>query len=130
MTEKQWYDFFITCSKVLGKGNYLPEKSQTWCSWTTFGRLSQDAGYWTCGLPNIEDIDTYFIKDNGVWMQPFRFSDMAHLIIPKEFFWEKDAPNAYSNGTKKQDISKLVIKLDELDIPYLLSDYCLEIKLF
>lgn len=129
MTDEQWVKFFTASAEILGKGEMSARWSETWCAWTTFSRLNSDCGYWTRGLPNLKDIDVNYIKDGGVWGQPFMFKEIAHIIVPREFFWEKPDPG-YLCGYKTQDIKKLSERLIELEIPHNLSQYCLDIKLF
>jgi len=130
MKSHDWEKIFRLSSKTLGVGNPCAKESNTWCSWTTFSRLKEDAGYWTSGLPNNDDIGESFIKDNGVWIQPFLYEDIAHLIIPKEFFWEVISKTGYENGVKYQNLEKLSIELHRLRLEHNLSKYCLEFKLF
>ena len=130
MTDDRWREFFQICTQVLGRGNRLAEDSETWCAWTTFGSLSTDIIYWTAGLPNAEDLDVGFIKDNGVWGQPFLFKDLAHVIIPKEFLWEKMAIGSYESGIKQQAIEKLSSALAAAGIPHRCTDIVLEVKLY
>ena len=98
--------------------------SDTWCSWTTFRRLAEnDAGYWTAGLPNAEDIAETHIKDGGVWGQPFSFVEIAHVIVPRTFITD--------DGTvKSQDIESLSRQLNAFTIPCRLSVGILEIKVY
>lgn len=131
MTDEQWVKFFTACNEVLGKGGRTRLESENWCIWTVFGRL--DVGYWSCGLPVIEDLMSNHIRDSGVWSQPFLYQHIAHIIIAKEFEWEifdKDAEPIYQRGEKIQNIEKLSERLNELQIPHNLSEHCLDIKLF
>jgi len=89
--------------------------SETWCSWTTFGRLAaSDAGYWTAGLPNSANIGDTYIGDGGVWGQPFHFSDLAHLIVPGKFVTDDGV-------VKTQDIQRLSARLGALGVPHKLA---------
>ena len=125
MTDAQWGLFFKTCAVVLGgKGDHSINFSDTWCSWTTFHRLTEnDAGYWAAGLPNAEDIGESCIKDGGVWGQPFHFSEIAHVIIPRTFIAE-DGHKTY------QDIARLSEELRKVGIPCRLTSGILEIKVY
>ena len=124
MTDAQWKTFFETCAAVLGKGHRVMKQSDSWCSWTTFGRLKgNDAGYWTAGLPNAEDIGPSHINDGGVWGQPFSYSDIAHVIVPEKFITD--------DGTvKSQDIKRLSRQLSAASIPCKVTAGVLEIKVY
>jgi hypothetical protein len=122
VTDAQWKLFFETCSAVLGKGHRMMKFSDTWCSWTTFRRLTEsDAGYWTAGLPNAEDIAEGHIRDGGVWGQPFQYSEIAHWIVPGKFI-------ADDGTAKSQDIKRLSQTLKAASVPCTLSAGVLEIK--
>lgn len=130
MTNIEWKNFFILCNEILGIGDINPVLSNNWCAWTTFSRLSNDSGYWTSGLPTLSYIDETHIKDNSSWKQPFLYQDIAHIIIPKEFFWEKISSNTYENGVKLQNIDLLSKVLDKANLYHNCSSYALDIKLF
>jgi hypothetical protein len=130
MDDRAWREFFLAASEILGAGDRVDRLSASWCSWTTFSRLGLDAGYWTCGLPAREDVDEWFIRDSGVWGQPFRFSDIAHLIVPREFLWESEPGVEYHNGTRVQDLQALSAELTARDVPHRLTDLVLEIKCY
>lgn len=130
MNNEQWEIFFVACAKILGDGKRLAVDSGSWCAWTTFGSLSTDIHYWSAGLPAQSDINSEFIGDNGVWGQPFLYRDLAHIIVPKEFFWESNAGGKYENGVKVQNISELSSELERKNIPHRLTDIVLEIKLY
>ena len=125
-----WRKFFEIAEKVLGEGRPTAALSSSWCSWTTFQRLKTDAGYWQSGLPAAEDIKDDHILDGGTWMQPFLYSDLAHVIIPAEFYWEKFESSKYSYGTKTQNIKELSRCLDAVEIPYRITPIVLEIKCY
>jgi hypothetical protein len=130
MDDKNWNLFFHACANTLGNGANIAANSDSWCSWTTFRRLKEDAGYWTAGLPNTADILVTHIRDGGVWGQPFSYSDIAHIVIPCEFYWESVSASGFESGTKYQNIETLVEKLHELGIQYRSTDLILEIKLY
>jgi hypothetical protein len=133
MTDHQWKTFFEACAKVLGSGgHHNPALSTTWCAWTLFDRLSSDLHYWACGLPALRDVGDSYIKDSGVWGQPFLYSSLAHIVIPREFDWEAgDFMNdTHTHGTKTQDLLGLSAALRSTDIPHRLTDLILEIKLY
>ena len=124
MSAAQWKRFFQICAEVLGKGNWRIELSNSWCSFTTFRRLSEsDAGYWTNGLPNSEDIYDSYIGDGGVWGQPFQYSELAHILIPRTFMTD--------NGKEKsQNLEALAARLSAEKLPFRKTEIVLEIKLY
>ncbi|RIX40306.1 MAG: hypothetical protein D3M94_21800 [Rhodocyclales bacterium GT-UBC] len=130
MLPAEWKSAFIAAAESLGEGEFNALLSPSWCSWTTFSRLASDAGYWTAGLPKLNEIGDSFIHDGGVWGQPFSYSDIAHLIIPAKFFWESSAVGTYSCGEKEQNIKALSVRLASEKIPHRLTPLVLEIKVF
>ena len=127
MSADQWHDFFVTCADILGPG----DEHGSWCSFTTFGRLARNAGYWTHGLPLRSDIAPTHIGDGSVWRQPFDYADLAHIIIPRTFVWER-----YENGAWQEDVSEtqnieaLSEALAAKSINHRMTDLMLEIKLY
>lgn len=130
MTENEWKIFFITAIEILGAGDYILSKTPSWCSWITFTRLHEDSGYWTAGLPRREDILDTSIADGGIWKQPFSFSEVAHIILPREFYWESEPGDDWECGTRMQAIDKLSSKLKKIGIVHRVTDLVLEIKLY
>lgn len=130
MTDMEWFSFFKICAKTLGTGRRFAVQSQTWCAWTTFSKLQEDVHYWNAGLPNFDDIAESYIKDTAVWGQPFLYQDLAHIVIPREFYWECVSDRAFSNGSKYQDIKLLSVELNKANIAHRVTDVVLEIKLY
>lgn len=130
MNNEQWKRFFKVCCTKLGNGDNTIVQSETWCCWTTFERLNLDGGYWTCGLPNHSDIGNTGITDGGVWGQPFPFSSIAHIQIPKKFYWERVQDGRFESGFKDQDLQSLSKELEAYEIPHTLNEYTLEIKCY
>ena len=130
MTDDQWQTFFRLCAKVLGAGSRGAAQSTSWCAWTTFGSLSESVHYWTAGLPAETDLASVGTTDSGTWGQPFLYKDLAHVIIPKEFYWEVPDPGRFENGTRQQDISSLSEALTSAGIEHRLTEVVLEIKLY
>ena len=97
--------------------------SKSWCSWTTFDRLSRDSGYWTSGFPHDEDIQEDHIADGGPWGQPFNYSELAHIIVPKVF-------SSGFEEVRSQDIVILSDELKKVNIHHRIGQIALEIKLF
>ncbi|MGM9483947.1 hypothetical protein ACS5PN_22305 [Roseateles sp. NT4] len=133
MTDQQWKTFFEACATVLGSdGHRDPAKSTTWCAWTLFDRLSSDLHYWTCGLPALQDVAGSHVKDGGVWGQPFLYTTLAHIVIPRTFDWEAGdfADDTHTHGTKVQNLDELSRVLASSGVPHRLTDLVLEIKLY
>lgn len=133
MTDQQWKAFFEACAKVLGSGGHRnPALSTSWCAWTLFDRLSSDMHYWTCGLPALRDVADSHIKDSGVWGQPFLYSTLAHIVIPREFDWEAGdfTDGTHTHGTKTQRLDELSKVLVSAGIPHRLTNLVLEVKLY
>jgi len=130
MKDEDWQRFFITATTVLGKGCQHAYFSENWCAYTTFSKLSDDCYYWTMGLPALEDISATGIIDGGVWGQPFRYGDLAHIIIPRQFTWELVEQEEFKTGKKIQDIDRLAQLLADFGIVARITDRVLEIKLY
>lgn len=116
-------------------GQWSSEGSQkpmrrSWCGWTTFSRLGQDAGYWTDQLPLTTELGERSVADGGTWGQPFPYEDLAHIILPRHFTEEYAAPKIFSIWTHEQDIDGLSARLSREGIKHRLTEYVLEIKLF
>lgn len=123
MTEQEWKLFFELASTDIGAGEWNIQFSKSWCLWTTFARLSLDSGYWQAGLPKITDIGESGIGDGGVWGQPFKYSDLAHIIIPVRFTTE-------TGDVRNQNIAALYERLCKVGIKSRLTETLLEIKLY
>lgn len=130
MNNEEWFSFFKICAENLGAGNLTPSVSNNWCAWTTFTRLSENAGYWTCGLPATTDIHPTHIGDGGVWGQPFHYTELAHIVLPRTFYWETFTNEKFENGFKNQNIEALSKKLSESGILHRVTELVLEIKLY
>lgn len=131
MTDQEWRTFFRICAQVLGPGEWRAVESRSWCAWTTFGRITCDVGYWTAGLPSESNLSDTHVTDCGSpWGQPFSYQSIAHLVIPREFYWETVAPGHFENGRKQQDIQKLSRELTAAGIAHRLTELVLEIKLY
>lgn len=130
MDDKNWNLFFQICANTLGTGANIAANSDSWCSRATFRRLKDDAGYWVAGLPNAADILATHIRDGGVWGQPFSYADIAHIVIPRQFYWERISEGGFESGTKYQNIETVAKELREIGIQYRITDIILEIKLY
>ncbi|WP_395335394.1 hypothetical protein WBP06_26040 [Novosphingobium sp. BL-8H] len=103
---------------------------RSWCSWTTYGRLSVDAGYWTGQLPLEAELGKLSVSDGGTWGQPFIYDDLAHIIIPRIFIEEPWPRDAFRQWEHEQDVDGLSTLLTTAGIPHHLSEYALEVKRF
>jgi hypothetical protein len=130
MTDQDWQTFFRTCARVLGTGARQAAQSRSWCAWTTFGSLSESVHYWAAGLPAEGDLAAVGTTDSGVWGQPFLYQDLAHVVIPREFYWEAVEHGRFENGTREQDIGALSTELTSAGIHHRLTESVLEIKLY
>jgi len=129
MTDAEWRCFFEICASILGVGSHDIFTSQSWCAWTTFSKLKDDLFYWRHGLPRLDDIADSYIKDGGVWGQPFLYQDIAHIIVPRSFGNEY-AGSRWKYGIKVQDIDQLSDALTAANIIHRKTDLVLEIKLY
>lgn len=130
MPSDHWRQFFLICHGVLGRGASDAWASETWCAWTTFESLAQDIRYWTAGLPNPEDLESAGVNDGGIWMEPVLYTDLAHVIVPARFLWERGDGPDYQSGSKSQDIRGLSAALASAGIEHRLTNTVLEIKLY
>jgi hypothetical protein len=130
MDAPAWHRFFVAAADVLGPGNRLARFSESWCAWTTFDRLNLDAGYWTGGIPARADVFETHIGDSGVWGQPFLFEQIAHVIVPREFYWETERGAQYQNGWRTQALDALSEKLRQLEVPHRATQLVLEVKCY
>jgi hypothetical protein len=86
--------------------------------------------YWRAGLPSLSDIGESGTNDSGPWGQPFPYKELAHVIVPRELYWQTVAPGQFASGTKEQDIQELSRQLSAAGISHRLTDLILEIKLY
>ena len=68
-------------------------------------------------------------KDGGTWSQPFLYQDIAHIILPRSFFWDT-TEGGYKSGEKTQDLDRLSQELTTAGIKHRLTELVLEIKLY
>ena len=102
---------------------------KSWCSWTTYERLLDNAGYWTAELPLEAELTDVGTTDGGTWGQPFYYEQLAHLLIPRSFS-EEHTWNGYFVWAHEQDIDGLSQRLHKAGMAHGLSAYALDIKLF
>ena len=87
--------------------------------------------YWSRGLPEEEELLETRTVDGGTWMQSFSYDDLAHLIIPPQFYWERSTETTgFQNGYKHQNIEHLSAELTRLRIGHRLTDLVLEVRLY
>lgn len=103
--------------------------SISWCAYTTFSSLMHGVVYFNSGFPGEAECLDRQTADGGVWRQAFEYSDLAHVVIPKTFYWERTF-NGFESGYKEQNIELLSAELTRLGISHRLTDLILEIKIF
>ncbi|MGL4318524.1 MAG: hypothetical protein ACRCTL_18155 [Pseudomonas sp.] len=130
MENHQWREALAIASRILGKGYNVSWASESWCSFTTFTSLSNLCVYWQKGVPSEADLLSDRTRDGGLWMQSFYYSDLAHIIFPAKFYWEKFHNGEFTHGEKIQDIGFLSKELEKAGIHHRLTDLILEIKAY
>lgn len=125
-----WRELLLTASEVLGPGHPHAAFSKSWCSWTTFERLRTDAGYWQAGIPSPSELGEVHIQDGGTWGQPFKYDDLAHIIIPASFYFENRSDGKFTCGFRDQAIALLSQRLDKHNIEHRHTQLILEVKLY
>jgi hypothetical protein len=129
MNNAEWRRTLENCVAVLGPGDWDPYRSVSWAAFTTFSALEHGVTYFNCGFPNAEDLLDTGTRDGGVWGQPFRYEDLAHLIVPRKFYWERIL-DGFENGYKSQNVDALSVELKKHKIDHTVSKWALEIKLY
>lgn len=125
-----WHKFLAIASKHLSLNPCEAPGKWSWCAWTTFERLGEDAGYWTAPLPLESELLEEGTLDGGTWGQPFRYSQLAHLIVPRRFYWEQISAESFNSGVHMQDIGSLSERLTIEGIAHRLTELVLEVKLY
>lgn len=106
-------------------------ESESWCAWTTFSSLDQELTYWARGLPEESELLVDQTMDGGLWAQSFFYADLAHLIIPRQFSWERFTDDGrFQQGAKQQNILRLSDELNALVLQHGLTERVLEVNLF
>lgn len=118
------------CRKALGKGAWEPYISQSWCSFTTFTSLKHNIHYWSCGFPDESELLDDRTIDGGLWGQSFYYDDLAHLIVPTQFYWESIVDGKFCCDYKMQDIDLLISELGNKFTQVRRTELLLEIKLY
>ncbi len=104
--------------------------SDSWCAYTTFSSIEHNINYWKCGFPDENELLDDRTMDGGLWRQSFYYDDIAHIIVPAQFYWESVKDGQFFNGYKKQDLKTLSSELEKSSICFHLTDILLEIKLY
>ena len=125
-----WHRFLTIASNHLGLNPCSATSKWSWCAWTTFERIGEDAGYWTAPLPLETEILADGTSDGGTWGQPFRYEQLAHFIIPRRFYWEEISADGFKSGVHEQDIEGLSHKLTIAGMAHRLTELVLEVKLY
>ncbi|KQW72491.1 hypothetical protein [Methylibium sp. Root1272] len=130
MSDEKWFAFFAACARVLGPGYSVPTEHGSWCAWTTFRSLQNQVHYWAAGLPLESELGPTATTDGGTWGQPFHYREFAHVIIPREVYWEEGSASSFRNGSKFQDINRLSSELTAAEVPHRLTELVVEVKLY
>jgi hypothetical protein len=131
MQDKDWREFLIACRQVLGAGTFDTFLSESWCAFTTFSRLADGWHiYLHTGFPDEEDLLESGTKDGGIWREAISYDDIAHVVIPRRFYWERVINGAFTSGTKNQNLDLLSERLTEKGIRHRKTDLILEVKLY
>lgn len=131
MTDKEWFQFLCLGREILGLGANQSHLADSWFAFTTFNSLSHIVNYWNNGFPDVSDLLEDRTRDGGLWMQSFLYSDIAHIVLPRTFYWEKfTEASGFEFGYKQQDLDKFSAALQQYNIKHRTTDLVLEIKLY
>lgn len=125
-----WRCALIACRNILGVGSWDSSLSKSWCAFTTFSSLSHRTVYWNCGFPDEHELLTDRTSDGGLWRQSFHYSDLAHIVIPKNFYWERVQDSLFESGLKSQNLEALCEEFLSKGVPFNKSELVAEIKLY
>jgi len=128
--EMDWYKFLSIATKHLSLNPCSAPGKRSWCAWTTFERLGEDAGYWTGPLPLETELLARGTSDGGTWAQPFLYSQIAHVVIPRRFYCEQIAAEGFGSGVNVQDVEGLSVRLTGEGLPHRITELVLEVKLY
>ena len=92
--------------------------------------MRSDAGYWQAGIPREGEVLAERLADGGTWGQPFWYKDLAHLLIPREFFREGVIDGRWEGEPVSQDVELVAARLESNHLPFRLGDYALEVKCY
>jgi hypothetical protein len=130
MTNDDWRRFFVIAHEILVPGDWRSSKSTSWCAYATFGSLEKGAFYYNAGIPSPFELGIISLKDGGTWREPLSYDELAHIVVPKSFFWETESSGNYASGIRTQDIDGLSRALLHAGIPHRITEIVLEIKLY
>lgn len=130
MNDILWRKFLIHCRQVLGEGASDPFLSRSWCAYTTFSSLEHGVYYFNSGFPDVEDCHGAGTADGSIWRQSISYGDLAHVVIPAVFYWEKIVNGSFTCGYKEQDLTLLSAALKQDGIQHRVTEKVLEIKLY
>ena len=130
MNDILWRQFLIRCRQILGEGASDPFLSSSWCAYTTFSSLEHGVYYFNSGFPAEEDCGVSGTADGSIWRQSIAYADLAHIVIPAVFYWEKVGNGSFTSGYKKQDLGRLSAGLIQDGIQHRITEKLLEIKLY
>lgn len=125
-----WKFFLSICRSILGEGSWNPYTSCSWCSFTTFSSLKHGIHYWSCGFPDKNELLDDRTLDGGLWRQSFYYQDLAHIIIPAQFYWEEIIDANFRCGYKIQNIELLASELKSNNFKFRRTDIIIEVKLY
>ena len=130
MDDYKWKMFMQNSRRIFGQGAWNAHLSQSWCAFTKFSSLENSVHYWCCGFPNEDECLDDRTVDGGLWRQSFEYRDLAHVVIPRSFYWETSNKDEFQSGRKNQDIDVLSLTLNKLEISHRKTNLILEIKLY
>jgi len=130
MTNEQWLTFFRVSARVLGQGQRREWGSPSWCFWTVFGDGEDKMHYWSAGLPGEGELGPIGTNDGGTWGQPFDFSHLAHIVLPRTFYWFQEEDGKTVRKERNQNIDLVSRALVEANIAHTKTRRLLEIKLY
>lgn len=104
MQDEQWKRLLELARAVLGKGASASWASDSWCGWTTFSSLEHQLTYWARGVPDAEDLLADRTVDGGLWPQSFYYHDLAHIIFPASFYWERVVAVRFNQATRRKTL--------------------------
>lgn len=129
LSNAHWKAALVACRRILGAGSWDAAQSASWCAFTTFASLEHRLTYWACGLPEEREFLEDRTLDGGLWRQSFLYTDLAHLIVPARFYWER-TDGGFASGHRQQDLRALSSAWAEQRIPFRLTERVLELKLY
>ena len=65
-----------------------------------------------------------------MWTQPFFYEQIAHIIIPRVFTFDKLVDNIRETWEAEQDVDRISTLLSAQGIQHNISQYAVDLKLF